>query len=535
MATDSSNSSTAPPPASFIRSAHHRSSLRSFPPSASATPSQVEHARQRALAAAEYYHRTVIRNDDGSKEGDKGEAGSQTKHNERNSNGEGERTSTSDAYYKQKLRAGFIDLRNSYHEKRPRAMTSSGYSRGGGRALPKVKENTTPPRPTYRHHHVTTAERRGLYRSNSSLELENLEYADSVATSVPTQQYHHQQPQSQSQTVGGLRTYGSANSLERLSTSGESFFAMLQDYRNENVDQRAPPPPLVHEVLRGDNKLASPSGGPSAATTTPTSSQSKVVNGTTLTPVTTDDDVHTGTSPRLKSKSMKHKERKKERAKSVVSEASSGILKKLRGTKSDPNEVLRGSTESNVATDMTFPEPLTPEENLRRKAFVHYDCHSVGVDLTAVAQRRRTTSNSGGPNTRKNITTGASAASGVKNAAVSPEEHEQDEEDLGDGKTNDLLLSCPYFRNELGGEEERTLCLNRSTAQRRVQQLLGNRPHDQATLLRRPMCNGLSVLDSSTSPHGISQPPILTHRGLVLEYVDQGAFYYRHFFQGTGT
>ena len=49
-----------------------------------------------------------------------------------------------------------------------------------------------------------------------------------------------------------------------------------------------------------------------------------------------------------------------------------------------------------------------------------------------------------------------------------------DDADPGDHNSNDLVLSCPYFRNELGGEEERFVSLNIVTAQQQVQQLLGN-------------------------------------------------------------
>ena len=60
--------------------------------------------------------------------------------------------------------------------------------------------------------------------------------------------------------------------------------------------------------------------------------------------------------------------------------------------------------------------------------------------------------------------------------------------DAGDGKTNDLVLSCPFFRNEIGGEEERRIALNRTTAQKRVQNLLGNiSTSDTSELTRRPV------------------------------------------------
>ena len=52
--------------------------------------------------------------------------------------------------------------------------------------------------------------------------------------------------------------------------------------------------------------------------------------------------------------------------------------------------------------------------------------------------------------------------------------------------------------------------------------------------MRPPACNGVSVVDMSMGPHGYTAIPLLTHNGLVFEYVDQGAHYYRHFFNGMG-
>ena len=70
------------------------------------------------------------------------------------------------------------------------------------------------------------------------------------------------------------------------------------------------------------------------------------------------------------------------------------------------------------------------------------------------------------------------------------EEEENGDNDEGDGKSNDLVLNCPFFRNELGGEEERQISLTRSTAHKRVQQLLGKRNVDMQSMVRRAQCNG---------------------------------------------
>ena len=549
----------------FVRASTQRSSLRDNQPPPNLS---VQAARHRALQAAEYYHQQVLGGsspDDSFSPPPPSTASQAVDSTDLSNDIEANRaTPTSDAYYKHKLRTGFIDLRNSYNEKRPRKMTtqyrtgmgtlSFQPSRPGG--LQRVKENTPPhvgdrgggqrTSPPKYGHRPTLAERRGLYRSNSSLELEKIDYIDSD---------HTAQHLSPTQNTGGAlrRDYGSANSLDLMGSSGDSFFAMLQDYRNENVDQRAPPPPQVHELLRGQPPLPVDSVDnhrPPYSHQQPqaqqpmgqqrgggTSHNLKISNGALL--VKEEDSPPnggaavplTGSSPRLKPKSLKNKREKKERAKSVVSEASSGILKKLRGTKSDPNHVLPNSDAA-----ASIGEPVSVEERQRRKAFVHYDCQSIGVNLADVIKRRSAAGEGG--LAHKNVTTGASAASGVKNVAHGEGDDQgsgDGDSDQGDGKSNDLVLSCPFFRNEVGSEEERTLCLNRSTAQKRVQQLLGNRQFDSSmSQMRRPVCNGLAVLDSSSSPHGVTESSIIAHRGLVVEYVDQGALYYRQFFQGFG-
>lgn len=52
--------------------------------------------------------------------------------------------------------------------------------------------------------------------------------------------------------------------------------------------------------------------------------------------------------------------------------------------------------------------------------------------------------------------------------------------------------------------------------------------------VRHPACCGVAILDSSPSPSGQILPPLVSHRGHVIEYVDHGAYYYRHFFYTHG-
>ena len=55
-------------------------------------------------------------------------------------------------------------------------------------------------------------------------------------------------------------------------------------------------------------------------------------------------------------------------------------------------------------------------------------------------------------------------------------------------------------------------------------------------MMRHPTCNGIAVLDTSPPPGGsaLNDVALLAHKGLIIEHVDHGAFYYRSFFNGFG-
>ena len=86
--------------------------------------------------------------------------------------------------------------------------------------------------------------------------------------------------------------------------------------------------------------------------------------------------------------------------------------------------------------------------------------------------------------------------------------------------------SCPFFRNEIGGEEERVVSLTRGQSPQNTQR----RP-----LHRPPMAYGVSVLEFPPGEthwrHGTC--PYQRHPR-AIESVDQGARYYRKHFYGQG-
>ncbi|XP_033230102.1 signal-induced proliferation-associated 1-like protein 2 [Belonocnema kinseyi] len=149
------------------------------------------------------------------------------------------------------------------------------------------------------------------------------------------------------------------------------------------------------------------------------------------------------------------------------------------------------------------------EERHRRRAFAHYDCQSFTANLGYAAKLRGLLLAR-----RRNTATGASAASSLRSSTPD----EAPEEDSGDGKGNDLLESCPFFRNETGGEGEREVGLTRCPN--------ANGIH------RPPMAYGVSVLEPPPGETLWKHTCPLQKRLLPIESVDDGAYYYRRYFLG---
>ncbi|XP_061818299.1 signal-induced proliferation-associated protein 1 [Nerophis lumbriciformis] len=154
--------------------------------------------------------------------------------------------------------------------------------------------------------------------------------------------------------------------------------------------------------------------------------------------------------------------------------------------------------------------------------FAHYDVQSILFDLTEAASNRDSIGR------KKNITSGASAASqmrplsqatpsspaqgGVGNGGVVDDPEQSLLLDEGDGNDNELLLSCPHFRNETGGEEQ--VGLGRFPA-RRGFWLSPRTPNDAVSVLEEPR-------ESHVQQQGKSN--------YFIEHADLGAHYYRKYF-----
>uniref|UniRef100_A0A8C5TN36 Signal induced proliferation associated 1 like 3 n=1 Tax=Malurus cyaneus samueli TaxID=2593467 RepID=A0A8C5TN36_9PASS len=139
-------------------------------------------------------------------------------------------------------------------------------------------------------------------------------------------------------------------------------------------------------------------------------------------------------------------------------------------------------------------EPRVPEPGrswMCRKSFAHYDAQSILFDLSAAALHR-----------------------------------ENLEHDVGDNTSNELLLSCPHFRNEIGGGAgERDVSFSKAGSP--------GFPGSEGVFPEplhagRPTNAGISVLEVPKEQQ--RNPERLKHYS--VEHVDFGARYYRDYFHG---
>lgn len=373
--------------------------------------------------------------------------------------------------------------------------------------------------------------RMSLYRSNSSLDLDHNNGG-----------HHHGGGGGAAGEPGALRggptrrDYGSASSLDLLAASAAdgSFFAMLREYRaGRREDQRSPGPANIQEFLRGRLDPAPALQNASNA----------LAHGA----------LEEGSSPRLKTKFQRLLELR-DRGKgwsrlpggSGGSAASAGSNSSNTGGGSSASS--SGSQESSLfrkwkpggrseSADARSLEPASladpADDRLRRRALAHYDCQSLGANLSRASGRLASILGR-----RRNTTTGASAASMLQRAgAVAAGVGEDGAEgvpDSGDGRQSALLLSCPFFRNEVGGEPQRALGLTRATSRalRSGRNGSGTRNNGNGGPWHRPSClSGLAVLERHCSDDGTCpyQRP-----ATLLDGVDRGALYYRTHFHGKG-
>ncbi|XP_061816884.1 signal-induced proliferation-associated 1-like protein 2 isoform X2 [Nerophis lumbriciformis] len=320
------------------------------------------------------------------------------------------------------------------------------------------------------------------------------------------------------------REYGSTSSIDRQGLGEDDFFTMLKGYRVDTLDHRSVPPLGFPELLRCDASLS-----PSLQTA------AQISRGEIVTIPGYDY---------LDSALLYSRDRDKSFMRRLKSESSeTSLFRKLRTIKSE-SDALRLSLEDDR-------RPLSFQ-----KCFAHYDVQSVLFNISEAVASRANLSQ------RKNTTTGASAASaglgGVSGSGAgafpglgldcgaisyssgnsaffeSPLGSREDlnpkenlDADDGDGKSNSLVLGCPHFRNEVGGEGERKISLSR--ANNANYSGVSESCSFESSLSSHCTNAGVSVLEVPRENQPIHREKVKRY---IIEHIDLGAYHYHKFFYG---
>ncbi len=313
------------------------------------------------------------------------------------------------------------------------------------------------------------------------------------------------------------REYGSTSSIDQHGASGESFFEMLKGYQGDKVDQRSPAPEKLEDMLNVGPKQAF---------------------------IDLQQDGIDSQPPKAKDRDKPPKRRTKSET------GGESIFRKLRNVRGESDSPRAGSdVEDSRAEDMG--PPFKPW--VCQKGFAHYDVQSMLFDLNEVAQLRQIAGK------RKNTTTGASAAAVASATSTLSSTHSlpysspsgSQEElnsrdspglDSGDEQSNEMLLSCPCFRNEIGADGIGRRRLGAGGAG--YHGLVGGGGGNSGS---GTLSSEGNLYETSVSTHctnaGVAVlegpkegPSTLSEKGkqYIVEHVDLGAYYYRKFFYLRG-
>ncbi|XP_060041861.1 signal-induced proliferation-associated 1-like protein 3 isoform X3 [Erinaceus europaeus] len=309
-----------------------------------------------------------------------------------------------------------------------------------------------------------------------------------------------------------FREYGSTSSIDVQGVPEQSFFDILNEFRSEQPEARGCQ--SLNELLQVDPSLPLPGGS---------GVKGELRNG----PPAKDSLLP------LQPAKEKEKVRKKPvRGLGTGDTVDSSIFRKLRNSKPEGDT---GRTPGEAEESRSPPEASRPW--VCQKSFAHFDVQSMLFDLNEAAANRASTAQ------RRNTTTGASAASamaslntsrahslgGLDPAFTSTEDlncKENLEQDLGDDTSNELLLSCPHFRNEIGGECERNVSFSRASAGSPGRTPEGRPPEPTLSAYRTNA--SISVLEVPKEQQRTQSRP----RQYNIEHVDLGARYYQDYFVG---
>lgn len=308
------------------------------------------------------------------------------------------------------------------------------------------------------------------------------------------------------------REYGSTSSIDQHGVSGESFFEILKGYHGDGVDQRSPAPEKLEDMLNVGPKQAS---------------------------VDLQDNALDNQPPKVKDKPPKRRTKSETGGESIFRK-----LRNVRGESDSPRVGL--DSDEGRADDVGPP----PKPWVCQKGFGHYDVQSLLFDLNEFAHLQQVAVK------RKNTTTGASAAAVASATSTLSSTHSlpysspsgSQEElssrsspvlDAGDEQSNEMLLSCPCFRNEIGTDIN-----GRGRLGGGYHSLAGGGAGNgnAATLGGEGNIYEISVNTHCTNA-GVAVlegpkdgPSTLSEKGkqYIVEHVDLGAYYYRKFFYLRG-
>uniref|UniRef100_A0A4W5MK62 Signal-induced proliferation-associated 1 like 2 n=1 Tax=Hucho hucho TaxID=62062 RepID=A0A4W5MK62_9TELE len=317
------------------------------------------------------------------------------------------------------------------------------------------------------------------------------------------------------------REYGSTSSLDKQGLSGatEGFVGTPRGYHMEDRSDQpsAPPPQSFPELLRLNTTLS-----PSLQTA------AQIARG---------DIVCIPGYDYVDSSLLYSREREKSFIQRMKAEkADTSIFRRLRNVKSE-GEYLDQEDGGRFGRPLSF-----------QKCFAHYDVQSVLFNISEAVANRADLGR------RKNTTTGASAASQCQAPASglgdsttpipiceSPVGSCEDlghkasmDADEGDGKSNTLVLSCPYFRNETGGEGERKVALSKASSANYGSGDYapsygggGQGYSVESSLSTRCTNAGVSVLEVPRESQAFHRD---MYKRYIIEHIDQGAYYYHKYF-----
>ncbi|XP_054566100.1 signal-induced proliferation-associated 1-like protein 3 [Eptesicus fuscus] len=309
-----------------------------------------------------------------------------------------------------------------------------------------------------------------------------------------------------------FREYGSTSSIDVQGMPEQSFFDILNEFRNEQPEAQGSQ--NLTELLQAHSGPHLP-GSVSGA------------KGDLRHEQPTRDNL----LPLQPGKEKERARKKPVRGLGSGDTVDSSIFRKLRTSKP---ECDAGRSPGEAEEGRSPPEASRPW--VCQKSFAHFDVQSMLFDLHEAAANRVSSAQ------RRNTTTGASAASAMESLTVSRAHglggldpaftstedlnyKENLEQDLGDDNSNDLLLSCPHFRNEIGGECERNVSFSRaSTASSGRSECRLAEP----SLSTYRTNASISVLEVPKEQQRTQSRP----QQYSIEHVDLGARYYQDYFVG---